>query len=156
MLVQAGHGGVPVKLMKLSTYDTLNGIELAGHGRLPFYHKPQVEEIKAAFLRLSDDESAWKRYIEEQTARASKITEFAKLCRIWTETIATSRALELRQMRQRRFEAITERLRRLGWGDELDKLVDHNYKDYRALKELSSVRLPKHLTDYGLSITFMF
>jgi len=149
MLVQAGHGGVPVKLMKLSTYDTLNGIELAGHGRLPFYHKPQVEEIKAAFLRLSDDESAWKRYIEEQTARASKITEFAKSCRIWTETIATSRALELRQMRQRRFEAITERLRRLGWGDELDKLVDHNYKDYRALKELSSVRLPKHLTDYG-------
>ncbi|KAL0947640.1 hypothetical protein HGRIS_013728 [Hohenbuehelia grisea] len=83
-------------------------------------------------------------FLETQRELVKERHKFAHVCTSWIESARQERGLELEELRQRRKSAITDKLRELGFGPELDDLDPH---ERGQLYGHSLVRQPRELTD---------
>ncbi|EED82249.1 predicted protein [Postia placenta Mad-698-R] len=70
-------------------------------------------------------------------------SQHANLCRQWEKAKAASRAEELKRLKRDRFQSALDKLRQLGWGDELDLLAPK----YKPLTRHEPLRAAQKLTD---------
>ncbi|KAG6863856.1 hypothetical protein C0993_010128 [Termitomyces sp. T159_Od127] len=87
-------------------------------------------------LRKSDDRQVWIQEVKD--TRERRITH-GHLCEQWLKIQAQKRGNELDKIRQRRYEAIKQRLTDLGWEKDL--------KTIEGMTSWPSVNQPKDLTD---------
>ncbi|GLB35481.1 hypothetical protein LshimejAT787_0210460 [Lyophyllum shimeji] len=70
----------------------------------------------------------------------------ASRCEAWNRSRTEERSNELENIRQRRYEAIKERLSLLGWGEEIARLERDDWR-LEQLSDHKLVKQPKDLTD---------
>ncbi|KAG6871945.1 hypothetical protein C0995_014666 [Termitomyces sp. Mi166 len=78
-------------------------------------------------------------YRKERMKENVEFLSHGRLCEKWLEKQDDKRAAQLEEIRQRRYEAIKQRLTDLGWGKELETI--------RGMRNWPSVKQPKDLTD---------
>ncbi|KZT11467.1 uncharacterized protein LAESUDRAFT_692353 [Laetiporus sulphureus 93-53] len=130
----------------LSRAEMFNDISSTGRHRWRMYHKKQYEDIMQAWKQLSKDTSSWQIWVDNHRMRVKQIEEHAPLCKIWYEVKVASRAAELEQIRQDRLHSIVDKLRDMGWTEELNKLTS---RDFYPLSEHAHVRTSRPLTERG-------
>ncbi|KAG6886638.1 hypothetical protein C0992_003030 [Termitomyces sp. T32_za158] len=85
------------------------------------------------------DRKAQEAWMEEQKEERQRRITHGRLCEEWLTKQDHQRAEQLVEIRNRRYEAIKQRLIDLGWGKELETI--------KGLQQWPSVRQPKDLTD---------
>ncbi|KAH8099253.1 hypothetical protein BXZ70DRAFT_1009070 [Cristinia sonorae] len=103
-----------------------------------------VEALKELVAPASGDVAKVREILVAQKPHVTAIRQFAVECALWYENRKESRSQELDEIRRGRLMAVVEKLRELGWGEELDVMAGH---DYVGLSRLNVVRQAKALTD---------
>ncbi|KAL1727404.1 hypothetical protein EV714DRAFT_286523 [Schizophyllum commune] len=109
-----------------------------------FYKVKQVLAFLHEAKNYWGDPEKAKVWVEEKVAKSKKQEDHGFLLQDWDSMRQEARARELDEIRHQRQEAIFERLRALGWGEEVEK---SRFK----LIENSNVSKAQPLTDYGWS-----
>ncbi|KAG6876418.1 hypothetical protein C0993_003265, partial [Termitomyces sp. T159_Od127] len=91
---------------------------------------------KLGGFRKSDDRVAW---IKQQKDTRKRRIQHGRMCEEWLRMQVIKRADELDETRQRRYEAIIQKLTDLGWEKELETI--------EGMSSWPSVNQPKDLTD---------
>ncbi|KAE9404264.1 hypothetical protein BT96DRAFT_989539 [Gymnopus androsaceus JB14] len=108
------------------------------------YFPPNIQTLRHGYRRVRKDEFLVEDWIRRTEQQHVEIMEHAAACSRWQKANNDSRSKELQNTRSRRKAAIYEKLRQLGWGDEIDRLESENSSLLSAHK---SVRQAKDLTD---------
>ncbi|KAI4294683.1 hypothetical protein K525DRAFT_290413 [Schizophyllum commune Loenen D] len=114
-------------------------------GEMTMFYK-----IKQVLAFLHEAKNYWgdpekaKVWVEEKVAESKKQEDHGFLLQDWDSMRQEARARELDEIRHQRQEAVFERLRALGWGEEVEK-------SRLQLIENSNVSKAQPLTDYGWS-----
>ncbi|EED77942.1 predicted protein [Postia placenta Mad-698-R] len=82
-------------------------------------------------------------FSDTRKAQVAEVENHANLCRQWEKAKAASRAEELKRLKRDRFQSALDKLRQLGWGDELDLLAP----EYKPLTRHEPLRVAHELTD---------
>ncbi|EED78889.1 predicted protein [Postia placenta Mad-698-R] len=82
-------------------------------------------------------------FSDTRKAQVAEVENHANLCRQWEKAKAASRAEEVKRLKRDRFQSALDRLRQLGWGDELDLLAP----EYKPLTRHEPLRVAHELTD---------
>ncbi|KAJ7724256.1 hypothetical protein B0H16DRAFT_1596898 [Mycena metata] len=105
------------------------------------YFTKALENVKAAYNAIQDAEEQ-KRFVEERKERVQALKEHAKLCEVWSESVAESRSTELADLKEERYLAVAAKLTVLGWGPEIDSMLPSD-----SLRGHKTVRQPHPLTE---------
>ncbi|KAJ7040266.1 hypothetical protein C8F04DRAFT_1082985 [Mycena alexandri] len=105
------------------------------------YFSVALENVKAAYNAIQDGEEK-KKFVEERKERVQALKEHAKLCEIWSESVAENRSTELADLKEERYLAVAAKLTALGWGPELDSMLPSD-----SLRSHKTVRQPHALTE---------
>jgi len=111
------------------------------------YHNHRVgntkiaERFKAEYTALQtlEDRRSW---ISGKTQCFRELARHGRLCERWHEAQLKKRANEVEDVRQKRLEAILERLGEIGWREEAEHMLN-KFKDHKLVKQ------PKKLTEHG-------
>ncbi|KIP04622.1 hypothetical protein PHLGIDRAFT_188976 [Phlebiopsis gigantea 11061_1 CR5-6] len=109
------------------------------------FHWHRVDDPPAKYHRKYNalDDQGKQTHREQMHAFIKPIEQWASDCGNWQEEQAHKRVMELRDIRRNRLDAIVEKLRDLGWGDELNQA----FPTFFALRWHSSVNQSRPLTD---------
>ncbi|EED81346.1 predicted protein [Postia placenta Mad-698-R] len=102
-----------------------------------------VDQFVKSWKSLKGKPDAQLELINTRRSQAEEIQKHAILCRQWEKDRVASRAEELNQLKRDRFQSALDRLRQLGWGEELDRLAPL----YRPLSQYDPLRAAQKLTD---------
>ncbi|KAE9394993.1 hypothetical protein BT96DRAFT_862210 [Gymnopus androsaceus JB14] len=111
------------------------------------YHNHRVgntkiaEQFKAEYTALQTLEDR-RNWISGKTQCFRELARHGRLCEEWHETQLEKRANEVDNVRQKRLEAILERLGEIGWREEAEHMLN-KFKDHKLVKQ------PKKLTDHS-------
>ncbi|KAJ7170227.1 hypothetical protein C8R46DRAFT_1091609 [Mycena filopes] len=105
------------------------------------YFSKALEDVKAAYERI-DDAGEKSKFIEERKERVKVLKEHAKLCEVWSESVAENRTTELADLKEERYNAVHAKLTALGWGSELDNILPAD-----SLRNHKAVKQPHALTE---------
>ncbi|KAJ7596655.1 hypothetical protein C8J56DRAFT_917997 [Mycena floridula] len=128
-------------------HELLPTFSMRGHRRQEYYYSVDMaEKLQNEHSALQDDQKALSVWRAEKRAEKAEIQNHASLCEEWAQAQQDQRSLKLEEIRDRRKNAIQEKLVALGWGLEIDWLkLKHNY----ALSHHKLVSVAKDLTDRG-------
>ncbi|KZT08431.1 uncharacterized protein LAESUDRAFT_723952 [Laetiporus sulphureus 93-53] len=101
-------------------------IRLHDSHRAGLFFLPELEDLKKTWNSLPSA-AAKNVFVEERVAWVAQRRQFGQVCRAWAEKRAESRSNELQQIKRNRVETIVSKLRALGWGDELDRMLGPAY-----------------------------
>ncbi|TBU50707.1 hypothetical protein BD309DRAFT_848319 [Dichomitus squalens] len=86
------------------------------------YHLPELVAFSKSWNARAGNAEAQTQLVRDFAASVKSRNQFAKLFRVWALRKKQARNKELRDEREAKKNAIIERLRTLGWGDELDQM----------------------------------
>ncbi|KAI0748050.1 hypothetical protein C8Q80DRAFT_1169806 [Daedaleopsis nitida] len=84
-------------------------------------HKPEIDDFRARFITL--DLKGKKALVAESVERVEHVTQALREFNVWKDSQKGKRSAELDEVRARRVESIKDRLRQMGWEDELDRMT---------------------------------
>ncbi|KAF8061649.1 hypothetical protein FPV67DRAFT_1673269 [Lyophyllum atratum] len=93
------------------------------------------------------DDSALKEWCIAKRTEYEARMQHGSECAVWNRNRSEERSNELENIRQRRYEAIKEKLSHLGWGEEITKLEEADDIEYDLLSDHKLVKQPRELTD---------
>ncbi|EED82097.1 predicted protein [Postia placenta Mad-698-R] len=102
-----------------------------------------VDQFVKSWKSLKGKPDAQVELINTRRSQAEEIQKHAILCRQWEKDRVAFRAEELNQLKRDRFQSALDRLRQLGWGEELDRLAPL----YKSLSQYDPLRAAQKLTD---------
>ncbi|KAI0745945.1 hypothetical protein C8Q76DRAFT_773444 [Earliella scabrosa] len=108
------------------------------------YHAPEVEDFKAAYNACRTF-AARKEFVEKAKADVAMRRAHAEAMQAWKSQQEYDRSIELDAIKEARFEAIKDRLRSEGWGDELDLMPPYEMCRFSKHK---SCRKSQRMTDH--------
>ncbi|CDO78286.1 hypothetical protein BN946_scf184674.g8 [Trametes cinnabarina] len=109
------------------------------------YHVPQLEQFVRDW-NAAESASARMEVYKRQKAVVASREEYAHLLEKWWQNRKRNRAQELEALKTQRLSDISDRLTRLGWGDEIRRLCDTD-EGRAKLRRINSVFQPAKLTD---------
>ncbi|KAF5386656.1 hypothetical protein D9615_001957 [Tricholomella constricta] len=127
--------GVPLSIVPF--------IELTGTCYKKAYCRRTLSRYQAEMNALKSP--ALKEWFHSKHTEYKAQMEHAERCSVWNQNRTEERSNELESIRQRRYEAIKERLSDLGWGTEIAKLESEDHCE--QLSEQKLVRQPRDLTE---------
>ncbi|OCH91535.1 hypothetical protein OBBRIDRAFT_792126 [Obba rivulosa] len=111
--------------------------------RVYYYHIPEMEYFRSAWHMLGGDKDLRRKFIQENTQLREKKIQFGRFCKLWVGDQAVARAEELDRIREKRLNAIVEKLRAMGYKEEIEWIARD---DYAPLSEHRLVRKAEPLT----------
>ncbi|KAF9818615.1 hypothetical protein IEO21_02595 [Rhodonia placenta] len=102
-----------------------------------------VDEFDKSWKSLEGKPDAQLEFINTRKSQVAEVQKHAKLCRQWEKDRVASRAKELQQLKRDRFQSALDRLRQLGWGEELERIAP----TYWPLAQYDPLRAAQKLTD---------
>ncbi|KAL4252494.1 hypothetical protein ABKN59_002771 [Abortiporus biennis] len=105
-------------------------------------HVPDEANVLRKYQSLTEDERPG--FVQDRRDLVRDIEAFVPKAQAWYRTKQHARSEELETIRKNRLQGILQRLRDIGWADELERLKT---QEYAPLMKIASVRLSKPLTD---------
>ncbi|KAF7967252.1 hypothetical protein HWV62_35041 [Athelia sp. TMB] len=108
---------------------------------LTLYPQVSAEALHDKIQSLGDDKDKISDLFKQEKAKTRSLRQHARLCEMWQLDCQSGRSRELQTLREKRLEAIIEKVRQLGYGPELE-----HYGSYSFAKH-PLVNKPQALTD---------
>ncbi|TCD66484.1 hypothetical protein EIP91_001309 [Steccherinum ochraceum] len=106
--------------------------------------RSDVEALTIKLKAVEDDNDKYQQVIDAQKEHTAAVQSFSTQCASWYEDKKESRSQELDTIRRNRLLAVVEKLKELGWNEELEFMAD---SDYFELSRLPALKQAKALTD---------
>ncbi|CAL1693998.1 unnamed protein product [Somion occarium] len=107
----------------------------------------ELESLKEQYLNVQPEQRM--EWLSQQDRRVAQITEFADRCKTWYADARQARSDDIRAKGTIRLNAVMDKLRDIGWGDELDRILA--CEDENPLVKLPEVNKPTKLTSSSWS-----
>ncbi|KIM79606.1 hypothetical protein PILCRDRAFT_549999 [Piloderma croceum F 1598] len=124
--------------------DAMYRVEISAGGLVRARAMLPFGQVKIGKYSQCQDRPRLDQFVEERTESVVMLTQHANLCESWHQNMSMDRQEQLQDLKERRKEAIFDKLRQSGWGEELDKNDEFTLT---SLTEHASVRKPQELTD---------
>ncbi|KAJ3822685.1 hypothetical protein F5880DRAFT_1613565 [Lentinula raphanica] len=110
----------------------------------------EAEDLRAEFMTLESEEQRQSWLIQKREKQAA-VVQHARLCEEWHKGELERRTAQVNTCRTERLQAILSRLDVIGLRREADMIIDgrSNLMNPKDFTDLSCVKQPKELTDYG-------
>ncbi|KAK0233702.1 hypothetical protein IW262DRAFT_102333 [Armillaria fumosa] len=105
------------------------------------YHRLYTQKLKQSYEEVKDDSEQLQKWRENAKMAYKSIKEHAEKCECWYQSRVERRGKELLAIRFKRLKDISDRLRALGWAEEIEKT------DPTALLSHKLIWQPRPLTD---------
>ncbi|KAG7452375.1 uncharacterized protein BT62DRAFT_990614 [Guyanagaster necrorhizus] len=105
------------------------------------YHRLYTQKLKQSYGNVKDDSEQLQKWRENAKMAYKNIKEHAEKCESWYQSRVERRGKELLAIRFKRLKDISDRLRTLGWAEEIEKT------DPAALLSHKLIWQPRPLTD---------
>ncbi|KAK0500578.1 hypothetical protein EDD18DRAFT_1347989 [Armillaria luteobubalina] len=105
------------------------------------YHRLYTQKLKQSYEEVKDDSEPLQKWRESAKMAYKSIKEHAEKCECWYQSRVERRGKELLAIRFKRLKDISDRLRALGWAEEIEKT------EPTALLSHKLIWQPRPLTD---------